>query len=144
MQEELDQLFIFIMMNKVVLITGGACGIGRAIALELAKNHYDIVINYLTSRQAAEALKEQIIHEYGVRCLAVCADICDADQVDRMAAEIEEKLGGIDILINNAGIGEQKMIDETDDEWMKYVMDTNLGGPMRYIREALKIFLPQK
>ena len=50
------------MMNKVVLITGGACGIGRAIALELAKNHYDIVINYLTSRQAAEALKEQIIH----------------------------------------------------------------------------------
>ena len=131
------------MMNKVVLITGGACGIGRAIALELAKNHYDIVINYLTSRQAAEALKEQIIHEYGVRCLAVCADISDADQVDRMAAEIEEKLGGTDILINNAGIGEQKMIDETDDEWMKYVMDTNLGGPMRYIREALKIFLPK-
>ena len=78
------------MMNKVVLITGGACGIGRAIALVLAKNHYDIVINYLTSRQAAEALKEQIIHEYGVRCLAVCADISDADQVDRMAAEIEE------------------------------------------------------
>src|SRR5699024_12465777 len=46
-------------------------------------------------------------------------------------------------LINNAGIGEQKMIDETDDDWMMYVMNTNLGGPMRYIREALKIFLPK-
>lgn len=44
------------------------------------------------------------------------------------------------ILINNAGIGEQKMIDETDDDWMMHVMNTNLGGPMRYIREALKIF----
>ena len=54
-----------------------------------------------------------------------------------------KEFGDVDILINNAGIGEQKMIDETDDEWMMYVMNTNLGGPMRYIREALKIFLPK-
>ena len=47
-------------MNKVVLITGGAQGIGKAIALELAKNHYDIVINYLTSHEAAAKLKEEI------------------------------------------------------------------------------------
>ena len=66
------------MMNKVALITGGACGIGRAIALELASNHYDIVINYLTSKQAAEALRKQIIDAHGVRCLAIQADISDA------------------------------------------------------------------
>ena len=54
-----------------------------------------------------------------------------------------KEFGDVDILINNAGIGEQKMIDETDDDWMMYVMNTNLGGPMRYIREALKIFLPK-
>ena len=54
-----------------------------------------------------------------------------------------ETFGDLDILIINAGIGEQKMIDETDDEWMMQVMNTNLGGPMRYIREALKIFMPK-
>ena len=71
-------------MNKIVLITGGACGIGKAIALELAKNKYDIVINYLTSQQAAIALKEQIIQSYGVRCLTIQADVSDEDQVNLM------------------------------------------------------------
>lgn len=60
-----------------------------------------------------------------------------------MFEETLKAFGRLDILINNAGIGEQKIIDETDDDWMLYVMNTNLGGPMRYIREALKIFLPQ-
>ena len=62
-------------MNKVVLITGGARGIGSAIALELAKHGYDIVINYLTSKQPAKELKEKIESQYHVRCLTICADV---------------------------------------------------------------------
>lgn len=57
--------------------------------------------------------------------------------------ETIKELGDVDILINNAGVGEQKMIDETEDEQMLHVMNTNLGGPMRYIRDALKIFMPK-
>ena len=57
-------------MNKVVLITGGAQGIGKAIALELGKQGYDIVINYLTSKKEAHALKDMIIDNYSVRCMA--------------------------------------------------------------------------
>ena len=101
-QEELNKaLFI---MGKVVLITGGAKGIGRAIALELAKNQYDIVINYLTSNQEAECLKEHIIQQYHVRCLALKADVSKEDQVEKMIQEIDKRLGGVDILINNAAI----------------------------------------
>ena len=132
------------MMNKVVLITGGACGIGRAIALELAKNHYDIVINYLTSRQAAEALKEQIIHEYGVRCLAVWADISDADQVDRMAAEIEEKLGGIDILINNAAVDLSNLFHLKNAEEFRRTLDVNVVGAFNCSKRVYPHMLEQE
>ncbi len=91
-------------MGKVVLITGGAKGIGKAIALELAKNRYDIVINYLTSHQEAKCLKECIIQQYHVRCLILKADVSKEDQVEKMIEEIDNQLGGVDILINNAGI----------------------------------------
>ena len=86
-------------MNKIVLITGGAKGIGKAIALELAKQGYDIVINYLTSKKEAEALKNMIIDNYGVRCLAIAGDVSKEDKVDEMVSLIESKLGGVDRFI---------------------------------------------
>lgn len=83
------------------------------------------------------------IHAKGEKAIGVVADACSLEDTQRVFAETIKEFGDLDILINNAGIGEQKMIDETDDDWMMYVMNTNLGGPMRYIREALKIFMPK-
>ena len=62
-------------MSKTVLITGGAGGIGSAIALKLAQGKYDIVINYFSSERKAFELREKIIKEYGVKCLAIKADV---------------------------------------------------------------------
>lgn len=75
--------------------------------------------------------------------MGVVADVCSTQDTQRVFETAVREFGDVDILINNAGIGEQKLIDEMDDDWMMYVMNTNLGGPMRYIREALKILLPK-
>lgn len=115
-------------MNKIVLITGAAQGIGRAIAIELAKNHYDIVINYHTSKEAANNLKTYIEKEYGVRCEAICADVADEKQVDQMIKEIEEKLGSVDILINNAAIDLSNLFHLKTAEEFRRTLDVNVVG----------------
>lgn len=115
-------------MNKIVLITGAAQGIGRAIAIELAKNHYDIVINYNTSKEAANNLKTYIEKEYGVRCEAICADVADEKQVDQMVKEIEEKLGSVDILINNAAIDLSNLFHLKTAEEFRRTLDVNVVG----------------
>ncbi|WP_075878427.1 SDR family NAD(P)-dependent oxidoreductase [Merdibacter massiliensis] len=131
-------------MNKIVLITGGACGIGKAIALELAKNKYDIVINYLTSQQAAIALKEQIIQSYGVRCLTIQADVSDEDQVNLMVNEIEEKLGGVDVLINNAAVDLSNLFHLKNAEEFRKTLDVNVIGAFNCSKRVYHHMLEQE
>ncbi len=115
-------------MSKTVLITGGANGIGRATALELAKNKYDIVINYLTSEEKALQLQKTITEEYGVNCLAIKADISKEDEVDAMVSQIEKQLGGVDVLINNAAIDLSNLFHlKTADEFRR-TLDVNVVG----------------
>ena len=124
-------------MNKVVLISGGAKGIGKAIALELGKQGYDIVINYLTSESEAHKLKDDIIKNYGVRCLAIQADVSKEDEVDKMVSLIESELGGVDILINNAGKqGVKKDIGHMQVEEMMPYLNVNVRGPWLCIHHA--------
>ena len=115
-------------MNKVVLITGSAKGIGKAIALELAKNNYDVVINYLTSKDEAFKLQEEITNTYGVRCLAIKADVSVQTEVDAMISEVDEKLGGVDILINNAAIDLSNLYNLKTAEEFKKTLDVNVVG----------------
>lgn len=115
-------------MNKIVLITGAAKGIGKAIAIELAKNNYDIVINYFSSEKEAKELKEELINEYKINCLAIRADVSKENEVAKMINEIEDKLGSVDILINNAAIDLSNMFNlKTADEFRR-VLDVNVVG----------------
>ena len=115
-------------MNKVVLVTGGAQGIGKAIVLELAKNHYDVVINYLTSSEAAALLEEEIKKNYDVRVMTVQADVSKEEEVDAMISLIEKQWGGVDILINNAAVDLSNLFHlKTADEFRK-TLDVNVVG----------------
>ena len=127
--------------DKVTVITGASYGMGRTMAELFAEEGAAVVI---TARHQ-EKLDEVVdgIRAKGGKAVGVVADVCSTEDTKKVFETALKEFGDVDILINNAGIGEQKMIDETDDDWMLYVMNTNLGGPMRYIREALKIFLPK-
>ena len=127
--------------GKVAIITGASYGMGRTMAELFAEEGASVVITARGKEKLDEVVKA--INDKGGRAVGVVADTCSTEDTRRVFETALREFGDLDILINNAGIGEQKLIDETDDEWMLYVMNTNLGGPMRYIREALKIFLPK-
>jgi len=131
-------------MNKVVLITGAAKGIGKAIAIELAKNSYDIVINYHHSKEEAINLSEDIKNEYGVKCLAIYADVSKEDEVEQMVKQIEEQLGGVDILVNNAAIDLSNMYHLKTAEEFRKTLDVNVVGAYNCANRVYKKMLDKK
>lgn len=131
-------------MNKVVLITGGAQGIGKAIALELGKQGYDIVINYLSSKKEAEILKDKIIKDYGVRCIAIQCDVSKENEVDKMISTIEAKLGGVDILINNAAIDLSNLFHLKNAEEFRKTLDINVVGAFNCSKRVYRHMIDQE
>ncbi len=131
-------------MKRTALITGGAGGIGSAIALRLAESGHNIVINYLHSEKKAEELRDRIEKQYGVRCLTVQADVSKEEEVDAMITCIEKELGGVDILINNAGIDLPDFFDRKNEEQFRRVLDVNVVGAYSCARRAARRMMEQK
>lgn len=115
-------------MRKTVLITGSARGIGKATILEFAKHGYNVVINYLNSKKAANSLKNTVENLYGVRALTIGVDISNEEQVDQMIKEVINQFGKIDVLVNNAAYEQDNtFLDKTKEEFMK-VLEVNVVG----------------
>lgn len=131
-------------MNKVVLVTGGAQGIGKAIILELAKNHYDVVINYLTSNKAAALLEEEIKKNYDVRVMTVQADVSKEEEVDAMISLIEKKWGGVDILINNAAVDLSNLFHLKTAYEFRKTLDVNVVGAFNCSKRVYRHMLDQE
>ena len=103
--------------GRIALVTGASRGIGRAVALALAKAGADVAVNYRASAEAAADVESQIA-ALGRRAFAVQADVALATDVARLVRTVEERLGGIDILVNNAGIARpQPLADITEQDW---------------------------
>ena len=131
-------------MNKVVLVTGGAQGIGKAIVLELVKNHYDVVINYLTSNKAAALLEEEIKKNYDVRVMTIQADVSKEEEVNTMISLIEKEWGGVDILINNAAVDLSNLFHlKTADEF-RNTLDVNVVGAFNCSKRVYRHMLEQE
>jgi len=113
--------------NKVVLITGGTRGIGKACAIAFAKKGYNVVFTYLSSEEKAADLEKEI-KNLGVEVFSIKVDNSKKQQIENMINKVIDRFGQIDVLVNNAGISEIKKIEDIDeDDWDK-IMDTNLKG----------------
>ncbi len=123
--------------NRTAIVTGGSRGIGKAIALELAKRGAKVVVNYAASKKAAEEVIRQI-KSSGGDALAVQADVSDITQASDLIKAAIEKFDKIDILVNNAGITRDKLIMMmTEKEWDD-VQDINLKGTFNCSKAAVK------
>lgn len=129
-------------VSKVALITGATRGIGKAIALELARKGFNIVINDLELQdEGAEAINE--IKKGGREAIFIKADISKYEEVEKMVKEAVEKLGRMDVLINNAGINiDRLLINMTPEQWQK-VIDVDLTGTYNCTKAVLPHMMQQ-
>ncbi|MDK0558179.1 3-oxoacyl-[acyl-carrier-protein] reductase [Clostridium perfringens] len=129
--------------DKVAIVTGGTRGIGRAIALKLADQGANIVINYRNSDKEAEELKA-ILEEKGVKVLTVKCDISNFEDSKNLMDKCKEVFGKIDILVNNAGITNDTLIMRMKEEDFDNVIDVNLKGTFNCAKHASAIMLKQR
>ncbi|MCA1054506.1 SDR family oxidoreductase [Rossellomorea aquimaris] len=122
--------WMMVKKQKSVLITGGSKGIGSRTALEFSKNGYTVFINYRSDEEHAENFVQSLRDKYGNSAFALSGDISAPSDCERMAGLINEKHGGIDILIHNAGpyVKERKTFDEYSPEEWNYIVNGNLNS----------------
>jgi glucose 1-dehydrogenase len=135
------------LQGKNVLVTGGSSGIGQAIAVRFAQYGANVAINYLRAPEEAHDTEEQVhacvhrVRQHGVRDVLVRGDVSVEDDVVAMVDHATEALGGLDILINNAGIQISRPSDELSSADFDRVLGVNLRGSFLCAREALRAFL---
>ncbi|MCK9443298.1 MAG: 3-oxoacyl-[acyl-carrier-protein] reductase [Tissierellaceae bacterium] len=129
--------------NKVALITGGSRGIGKEIALELARNGVNIGLTYVRGEdKAKEVVKE--IENMGVKALAIKANVSIEEEVAQMTKAMEESFGTIDILVNNAGITKDNLLIRMKEEDWDDVMNVNLKGTFLCTKAISRIMMKKR
>ncbi|OWY68670.1 3-oxoacyl-[acyl-carrier-protein] reductase [cyanobacterium TDX16] len=129
--------------QQVAIVTGASRGIGRAIALSLAAEGANVVVNYASSSSAAKEVVEEI-EAAGGSAIAIPADVSDAAQVDALVNTVVEKWQRIDVLVNNAGITRDTLLLRMKPEDWQAVIDLNLTGVFLCTKAVSKIMLKQR
>ncbi len=129
--------------GRVALVTGGSRGIGRAICEALAAEGAAVAVNYRSGKQQADEVVASIT-QTGGRAVAVAGDVAEYEQAEQIIAQTVEGLGGLHILINNAGISKDALIYSMDATWWLDVMRVNFGGVFNCTKASLSHFMLQR
>lgn len=129
--------------GRAAIVTGATRGIGRAIAIELARHGADVAFNYARSADAADSLKTEI-EALGVRAFASQGDVANTDAAAELVKQVKDGFGRIDFLVNNAGIVRDTLILRMKEDDWDAVIDTNLKGAWNFAKAALRVMLRQE
>ncbi|MEB6322534.1 3-oxoacyl-[acyl-carrier-protein] reductase [Staphylococcus xylosus] len=130
-------------MTKSALVTGASRGIGRSIAIQLAEEGYNVVVNYAGNKEKADAVVEEIKAK-GVESFAIQANVANGDEVKAMIKEVVSQFGSVDVLVNNAGITRDNLLMRMKEQEWDDVIDTNLKGVFNCIQKVTPQMLRQK
>jgi len=128
--------------GRLAIVTGATRGIGRAIALELARRGADLAFNYAKSAEAADTLKREL-ETLGSRVISVQCDVASTESAAQMVKQVKDAFGRIDFLVNNAGVTRDNLILRMKEADWDEVMDTNLKGAWNFAKAALRVMLRQ-
>lgn len=130
-------------MKQTAIVTGGSRGIGRAVAVRLAKDGMNLVINYRGNSAAAEETV-RLCRELGAEVLLVQGDVSRAEDCEKLAAQAKEAFGRVDVLVNNAGITRDGLLARMTEEDFRAVLDVNLVGPWNMMKAVNRIMMKQR
>lgn len=130
-------------MKETAIVTGGSRGIGRAVAVRLAKDGMNLVINYRGNSAAAEET-ERMCRELGAEVLLVQGDVSRAEDCEKLTAQAKEAFGRVDVLVNNAGITRDGLLARMTEEDFRAVLDVNLVGPWNMMKAVNRIMMKQR
>ncbi len=129
--------------RKVVFVTGGSRGIGKAIALKYAQNGYNVVINYVSDKTNVEELQKEFT-KLNVECLIEKADVSKSEEVEKIVKKAIEKFNKIDVLVNNAGITRDGLLMRMKEEDFDKVIEINLKGTFLITKSVIPYMLKKR